>query len=107
LPGDCLHEGEPVFREPWQAQAFALAVSLIEAGHFSWEEWSNTLGDEISHAARRGIAEDGTGYYELWLNALERLVDGNGMASAAKLTELKQAWRNAYASTPHGHPVTL
>ncbi len=107
LPDSCRAGDEPVFKEPWQAQAFAMAVSLIEAGHFSWQEWSTTLGDEISHAAQRGIAEDGTGYYELWLNALERLVSGNGMASAAELTELKQAWHDAYASTPHGQPVKL
>ena len=107
LPDSCRAGDEPVFEEPWQAQAFAIAVSLIEAGHFSWQEWSATLGDEISHAAQRGIAEDGTGYYELWLNALERLVNGNGMASVDELTELKQAWHDAYASTPHGHPVKL
>jgi nitrile hydratase accessory protein len=104
LPRD---DDGPVFEEPWQAQAFAIAVSLIEAGHFTWQEWSATLGDEISHAAQRGIAEDGTGYYELWLNALERLVNGSGMASVDELTALKQAWHDAYASTPHGHPVKL
>jgi hypothetical protein len=33
LPGD---EGGPVFAEPWQAQAFALAVWLSRQGHFTW-----------------------------------------------------------------------
>ena len=107
LPDNYLAESEPVFAEPWQAQAFALAVSLIEAGQISWQDWSNTLGDEISLAAQRGIAEDGSGYYELWLNALERLVDSSGLASARDLAELKKAWHRAYESTPHGEPVSI
>jgi hypothetical protein len=36
LPRD---EGGPVFAEPWQAQAFALAVRLSEQGYFTWKEW--------------------------------------------------------------------
>ena len=107
LPESCRHEDEPVFAEPWQAQAFALAVSLIESGKISWPQWSTTLGDEISRAAEQGIAEDGSGYYQLWLNALERLVDSTGLASAAELAELKGAWHRAYASTPHGQPVVI
>lgn len=107
LPPDHLSGGEPVFEEPWQAQAFAMAVSLIESGQISWQEWSTALGDEISQAAQQGIAEDGSGYYELWLNTLERLVDGHGLASTNDLATLEQAWRHAYASTPHGEPVTL
>ena len=107
LPAGLLEDDEPVFREPWQAQAFALAVSLIESGTISWRDWSTTLGDEINRASERGIAEDGSGYYELWLNALERLVDSAGLSSAVDLTDFKEAWRRAYESTPHGHPVTL
>ena len=30
----------PVFREPWEAQAFAMAVSLHERGLFTWPEWA-------------------------------------------------------------------
>ena len=36
-------DGSPVFNEPWQAQAFAMAVTLHEAGYFSWSEWSDRL----------------------------------------------------------------
>ena len=96
-----------MFSEPWQAQAFALAVSLIESGRISWKDWSTTLGDEISCAAEQGIAEDGSGYYQLWLNALERLVDRTGLSSKIELTDLKEAWRQAYEATPHGQPVSL
>jgi hypothetical protein len=27
---------EPVFREPWEAQAFSMAVALHERGLFTW-----------------------------------------------------------------------
>jgi nitrile hydratase accessory protein len=102
-----LVENEPVFEEPWQAQAFAMTVSLIDSGQISWQDWCETLGEEISCAAERGIAEDGSGYYQLWLNALERLVDGSGLATASELAYYREAWRHAYASTPHGQPVTI
>ena len=107
LPQGLLEDDEPVFSEPWQAQAFALAVSLIESGRISWQDWSTTLGDEISCAAEQGIAEDGSGYYQLWLNALERLVDRTGLSSNVELSNLKEAWREAYEATPHGQPVSL
>src|SRR5262249_22791304 len=49
------HEaGGPVFAEPWQAQAFALAVKLSEQGHFTWKEWAAALADELKAAADRG-----------------------------------------------------
>jgi nitrile hydratase accessory protein len=107
LPESCRLDDEPVFAEPWQAQAFALAVGLIQSGRISWRDWSATLGEEISRAAESGIADDGSGYYELWLNALERLVDSSGLAPADELAGLTEAWRDAYASTPHGQPVKL
>jgi len=107
LPDSFRHDNEAVFAEPWQAQAFALAVSLIEAGEIQWEEWSRTLGDEIAHAERRGIASDGTGYYELWLLALERLVAGKALVEDGELDDLASAWRKAYHNTPHGQPVNL
>lgn len=107
LPASFRDDNEPVFHEPWQAQAFALAVSLIESGKISWNEWAATLGDEISRAADHDIAEDGTGYYELWLRALERLVVQAGMLDSADLAGLTEAWRQAYHDTPHGQPVQL
>ena len=107
LPEGFRNDNAPVFHEPWQAQAFALAVSLIESGKISWNEWAETLGDEISRAADHGIAEDGTAYYELWLRALERLVTQTGLLDPTHLSGLKQAWRQAYHDTPHGQPVQL
>jgi nitrile hydratase accessory protein len=104
LPAGYLEDDEPVFHEPWQAQAFALAVHLIESGTITWDEWAATLGEEI---ARAGEREDGSGYYELWLRALERLVMRAELVEASELSGLKEAWRRAYEGTPHGQPVRL
>ena len=107
LPESFRDGTEPVFQEPWQAQAFAMAVHLIGGGFFSWDEWASALGDEIRSAADHGIAEDGSGYYELWLRTLEGLVAGKELAGADELAELAASWRQAYEQTPHGQPVCL
>ena len=104
LPRD---EGGPVFAEPWQAQAFALAVKLSEQGHFTWKEWATALADELKAAADRGEPDDGSRYYEHWLAALERLVTAKGLSDRAELLERKDAWADAYRHTPHGKPVAL
>ena len=97
----------PVFAEPWQAQAFALAVRLSEQGHFTWKEWADALSAEIKAAADRGEPDDGTRYYEYWLAALERLVTSKGLTDPASLLARKEAWADAYRHTPHGKPVEL
>jgi nitrile hydratase accessory protein len=104
LPRD---NGGPVFAEPWQAQAFALAVKLSEQGHFSWTEWVETLGAELKAAAERGEPDDGSRYYEHWLAALERLVIEKGLTDREAMRERKDAWTEAYLHTPHGKPVEL
>lgn len=104
LPRD---EGGPVFAEPWQAQAFALAVRLSAQGHFTWKEWADTLAAELASAAELGEADDGSEYYIHWLCALEKLVTAKGLADPASLYERKEAWAYAYRHTPHGQPVQL
>jgi nitrile hydratase accessory protein len=104
LPRD---EGGPVFAEPWQAQAFALAVKLSEQGHFTWKEWAATLAEELQAAAERGEPDDGTRYYEHWLAALERLVTAKGLTDRDALLTRREAWAEAYRTTPHGTPVDL
>ena len=104
LPRD---EDGPVFAEPWQAEAFALAVTLSQRGHFTWPEWAATLADELRAAAARGEPDDGTRYYEHWLAALERLVTDKGLADPAAIQARKAAWIDAYRHTPHGRPVEL
>lgn len=104
LPRDA---GGPVFAEPWQAQAFALAMTLCQQGHFTRNEWATALGGELEAAARRGEPDDGSRYYEHWLAALERLVAEKGLANHAALASRKSAWISAYQTTPHGQPVEL
>jgi len=102
-----LDEDGPVFAEPWQAQAFALAVRLSEQGYFTWKEWAAALADELKAAADRGEPDDGSHYYEHWLTALERLVAAKGLSDPETLLERKEAWADAYRHTPHGKPVEL
>jgi nitrile hydratase accessory protein len=104
LPRD---EDGPVFAEPWQAQAFALAVRLSAQGHFTWKEWAATLADELKADAARGEPGDGSRYYHCWLAALERLVVSKRLSDAAALLAQKEAWAEAYRRTPHGRPVEL
>ena len=104
LPRD---EGGPVFAEPWQANAFALAVKLSEQGHFTWTEWASALADTLRAAAERGEPDDGSQYYQYWLVTLERLVIAKGLANQETLVARKAAWIEAYRNTPHGKPVEL
>ena len=104
LPRD---EGGPVFAEPWQANAFALAVKLSEQGHFTWKEWATALAETLKAAADRGEPDDGSRYYDYWLVTLERLVIAKGLANHETLAARKEAWIEAYRNTPHGRPVEL
>jgi nitrile hydratase accessory protein len=95
----------PVFQEPWQAQAFALAVVLNRRGIFSWAEWSCALGATIQASGAHG--EDGATYYQCWLTALERLVAEKRLVEADAVSSRKQAWSRAAHATPHGSPILL
>jgi nitrile hydratase accessory protein len=97
----------PVFREPWEAQAFALAVSLKERGLFTWGEWAKVLGDEIKKAQAAGDPDTGETYYHHWLATLERIVAEKGVTDAGTLTRARDAWERACARTPHGVPIEL
>ncbi len=94
----------PVFREPWEAEAFALAVSLHERGLFTWTEWAAALGDEIRRAED---PDSGDGYYGHWLATLERLVAEKHVTDAATLERYADAWGRAAQRTPHGTPIEL
>jgi nitrile hydratase accessory protein len=107
IPGiPCDAEG-PVFREPWEAQAFAMAVALHERGLFTWGEWAQVLGEEIKSAQRAGDPDTGATYYHHWLAALERIVAAKGVADRATLTRYHDAWDRAADRTPHGTPIEL
>lgn len=100
LPGLTLHGGEPVFNEPWEAQAFALAVTLHEHGAFSWSEWAQALSQELE-------AEPDRAYYRSWLAALEKLSSAKGLTAAPEIDSREREWHDAAARTPHGEPIVL
>jgi nitrile hydratase accessory protein len=96
-----------VFREPWQAQAFALTLELSRRGFFSWSQWSQALAEELQRSHARGQPDDGSHYYHHWVAALERLVQTTSLCDQATLQARKLAWIEAYEHTPHGQPVEL
>ena len=97
----------PVFNEPWEAQAFALAVRLSDAGCFTWSEWAAALSREIKAAQAQGDPDLGETYYRHWLNALERICVDKGLVEGEDMHRRTEAWRRAYLRTPHGQPVSL
>lgn len=104
LPGD---DDGPVFREPWEAQAFAITLELHQRGRFSWSEWAAYLNNEIEKAQRSGDPDLGDTYYHHWLAALERICLDKGITSQSMLAKRKDAWDRAARATPHGEPIEL
>jgi len=104
LPKD---EQGPVFNEPWQAQAFALAVGLCEQGHFTWSEWVEIFSQQVKLAQQSGDPDLGDTYYTHWLNALETIVDKKEIIGSSDMLQRKAAWKQAYLNTPHGQPIEL
>jgi nitrile hydratase accessory protein len=96
-----------VFRAPWEAEAFALAVSLNERGLFTWKEWAKILGEEIKKAQAAGDPDTGETYYQHWLAALERILAEKGVVESSVLARTRDAWQRACARTPHGSPTAL
>ena len=107
LPAIPHDDDGPVFRAPWEAQAFAMAVLLHERGVFTWPEWTARLADEIASATARGEDDDGRRYYQHWLAALEDLVAEKGLVADDELRARYDAWTEAATSTPHGKPIVL
>ena len=102
------HDAEgPVFREPWEAQAFAMTLALHCRGVFTWKEWSTALAMEIKQAQVCGDPDTGETYYLHWLTALEKLVAQKGVATRDTLTRYRNAWDRACGRTPHGKPIEL
>jgi nitrile hydratase accessory protein len=97
----------PVFREPWEAQSFAMAMALYERGLFTWPQWSAILGDEIKRAQAAGDPDTGEHYYRHWQNALERVVTETGLTDRGSLARYHDAWQHAASRTPHGSSIVL
>ena len=100
-------DGDPAFDEPWQAQALALADTLVQNGLFSAGEWSDALGLALREAESAGAADDQHTYYTCVLAALERLVADHSDIDFSAMAGKREAWERAYRSTPHGQPVEL
>jgi nitrile hydratase accessory protein len=96
-----------VFREPWEAHAFALALELHDRGLFAWTEWAAKLGEEIKKAQSAGDPDTGETYYRHWLATLERVVAEKGVTTSETLAQHYDAWERAAHRTPHGTPIEL
>jgi nitrile hydratase accessory protein len=107
IPGIPRDESGPVFRAPWEAHAFAMALALYEKGLFAWSEWAAMLGEEIKKAQAAGDPDTGETYYHHWLKTLERMVAEKGATSTQALAEHYEAWERAMHRTPHGKPIEL
>ena len=107
VPGIPRDAEGPVFREPWEAQAFAIVLGLYRRGLFTWKEWTDALVAEIRRAQAAGDPDTGETYYRHWLAALERIVAEKGITDDATLGRYRKAWRHAAARTPHGQPIVL
>lgn len=101
------NQQSPTFNEPWEAQAFAITVAMHRRGVFSWNEWAETLGEQIKLAQANGDPDLGATYYLHWLAALEKLVQKKGIADEGTLSLYQEAWHRAAHRTPHGEPIEL
>ncbi|WP_446720919.1 hypothetical protein [Mesorhizobium sp. 131-2-1] len=100
-------DDEPIFAEPWHAQAMAIADLLIGSGTISQSKWTETLCEEVRLASLAGSADDTGRYYTAVLSALERILNAGGNVSCSELACRRDEWRRAYLHTPHGQPVEL
>ena len=108
LPNDPrASDEEPVFEEPWEAQAFALVLRLSEQGLFQWSEWSAALATEIRHARETGDQDLGDTYSPYWLAALEKLLLEKSVLDSEAVTSRIEEWRRAYLNTPPSPPIDL
>jgi nitrile hydratase accessory protein len=106
-PGLPIDANGPVFRAPWEAQAFAMALTLHDKGVFEWSEWAAELGATIKEAQAAGDPDTGETYYRHWLATLERMIAKKAVTTQADLTSYRNAWERAAARTPHGQPIEL
>ena len=97
----------PVFREPWEAQAFGMALALHERGLFTWDEWALALAAQIRAAQAQGDPDLGNTYYRHWLAAIEALVSAKGVSSPEELGRYQRAWDQAADRVAHGQPIEL
>ncbi|MCL6284419.1 nitrile hydratase accessory protein [Ruegeria sp. 2012CJ41-6] len=98
---------EPVFEDPWHAQLFALTVHLNETGRFDWPDWAARFSATLKRHGLERELNGGADYFNAWLETLEDLLAESGEAGDGERDRVRQAWENAYLTTPHGQPVHL
>ena len=107
VPGIPRDDDGPVFREPWEAQAFAMALALHERGLFTWTEWAADA--RRANQARAGRRR--SRHRRDLLPALARnagtLVAAKGVTTTETLHRYRDAWDHAADRTPHGAPIEL
>ncbi len=107
LPDLPCDDAGPVFKAPWEAQAFAMALALHERGAFNWKEWARELAAVIAELKARGDPDTGEDYYRHWLTALERIATRKGLVTGEVLQARCEQWAQAARETPHGQPIEL
>lgn len=107
MPLPLTNDDGTVFAEPWQAHAFAITLQLHERGLFAWSEWAKLLAQQIKAAQAAGDPDDGSRYYQHWLNALEQIVIAKRIGTPDQIHDLEHAWQAAADRTPHGQPIVL
>ena len=100
-------DGQPVFEEAWQAEALAIADTLVQQGLFGAVEWSDALGAALADADRRGETDTQETYYRCVVDALETLLAKHGGIEREAMRKTRADWEAAYLRTPHGQPVIL
>ncbi|MGY6273848.1 nitrile hydratase accessory protein [Achromobacter denitrificans] len=97
----------PVFREPWEARAFAITVTMHERGVFTWSEWAESLSAAIKRSEAESGVDNGERYYEHWLAALEDIVTRKQVCTTSLLDKRREDWRESARLTPHGQAIEL
>ena len=95
------------FDEPWHAELFAVTVHLSERNLFSWAEWTDEIGEQISKVKLKRPIDGSNDYYNIWLQALIELISNKGITDAEAISDVQNCWADAYRNTPHGKPVKL
>jgi nitrile hydratase accessory protein len=95
--------GELVFAEPWQSRAFGMAVSLYEAGVFTWPQFQTALIARIARSQAAPTEGAHWNYYQHWLGALEDVLADRGAVHADDITTRAQALEQRPAGFDHPH----
>ena len=100
-------DAEPAFDEPWQAQIMAMVDALKRSGTIEPTTWSEAFGDALENARQGALPDTLETYYQIALETLETLLAAGDLVTSEEAQQRKQAWSDAYLTTPHGQPVEL